>query len=165
MVKKIVFIRHAHRDTSDRAIDNGLSAKGRKQAIWLNEFFCARFSKQRESMGVWLVSSPKVRCVETLTPIAQSWGREVDTHPLLLEQGLRESSDSLQLRIKKFLAEWHENEVELTVVCSHGDWLPLAVHQLAGISIGFKKGSWVEFEAEPHQLALRWLISNFKHFA
>lgn len=65
-----ILIRHAHRDTADRAQDNGLSKKGREQAKRLRKYFEERFPEGEGDLV--LVTSPKKRCVETIEPIAES---------------------------------------------------------------------------------------------
>lgn len=159
--KTLVLIRHAHRDNMVRSRDNGLSDKGCEQARWLKKYFYKRFD---ERTGVWLVSSPKIRCVETLEPIAKDGGYEVDQHPDLLEQGAAETMAKFEGRIQHFLKEWAGSPQPLTVVCSHGDWLPLAAGELLGVEIDFKKGAWLEVEYESGKSFLRSYIPNFKSF-
>jgi broad specificity phosphatase PhoE len=64
--KRIVFIRHAHRDTEIHSRDNGLSEKGKKQVRQV-----VRFSRSRELENALFLTSPKIRCVETITPVAE----------------------------------------------------------------------------------------------
>ena len=164
MVKKLVLLRHAHRDTTERSLDNGLSLKGKAQAKAIKAFFESRFARQLEAQSLWLVASPKLRCVETLQPVAKAMARDVDRHPLLIEQSARETGDALRARVQKFLREWRDNPTQLTLACSHGDWLPIAVAQLAGLNLEVKKGSWIEFELIDSEPVLRWFIPSFKHF-
>jgi broad specificity phosphatase PhoE len=164
MSKTLVLIRHAHRDNSVRELDNGLSDKGREQAKNLKRFFQGRFSEDDFKKGLWFVSSPKLRCVETLQPAAKTLNRPVDAHPGLDEQGDRESMGAFQARIQRFLREWIESKIALTVLCSHGDWLPLATHSLLGLHQEFKKGAWLEVEAEGTLVRLKWYVPSFKAF-
>ncbi|NJL24381.1 MAG: histidine phosphatase family protein [Calothrix sp. SM1_5_4] len=141
MVKTLILIRHAHRDTTRRELDNGLDEKGREQARFLKRFFSERFSVGEVNSGLWLVSSPKLRCVETLLPLARSLERPVDIHPELSEQAVKESRQSLERRVHAFLHEWTNSSIPLTLLCSHGDWLPVAVYHLLGLRQEFKKGA------------------------
>jgi broad specificity phosphatase PhoE len=164
MQKTLILIRHAHRDNTQRELDNGLSEKGREQAKAIKRFFTERFSKDEVGKGLWLLSSPKLRCIETLQPIAKVMERQVDIHPNLDEQSSRESIKAFEARIQGFLHEWAESKMQLTILCSHGDWLPTAMAQLTGNHQDFKKGAWLELEAEGAFNALRWYIPTFKHF-
>lgn len=164
MRKTLVLIRHAHRDTSQRALDNGLSEKGREQARWLKRFFTERFKVESFNDGLWIASSPKLRCLETVMPMAKAVGRSVDPHPDLDEQGARESRGAFELRIQSFLREWENSEVAIAIACSHGDWLPLAIHRVLGISGEMKKGSWFEVETEANFTTLKSYIPTFKYF-
>lgn len=160
MKKTLVLIRHGHRDNSVRSRDNGLSEKGQEQARWLKKYFFRRFE---ERDGLWLVSSPKVRCIETLEPIAKEGGFEVDCNPDLTEQSAGETLVKFETRIRRFLEEWAHSPQPLTLVSSHGDWLPLAARHLLGADFDFKKGSWLELEWDGRGI-LRSYIPSFKLF-
>jgi broad specificity phosphatase PhoE len=162
MAKILVLIRHGQRDNSQPSLDNGLNDKGKEQARMLRRFFSARFQPDDLKRGVWIVSSPKKRCIETLTPLAKSIERPVDIHPDLIEQDIKETSADQIRRIQHFLKEWKESKAELTILCSHGDWLPMATQQILGLPIGFKKGAWVEIHLDDGVFELRWVIPSFK---
>lgn len=164
MVKTLILIRHAHRDTSERALDNGLSGKGREQAKAVRRFFMSRFQPEDLKNGLWLVSSPKLRCVETVLPLAKALDRAVDSHPQLDEQGPKESFERMQERVQAFIHEWTRSPIPTAVVCSHGDWLPLALFHLLGLHLEPKKGSWMELEWSGGRANLKWYIPTFKHF-
>lgn len=164
MNKTLILIRHAHRETIDRELDNGLSGKGRDQAKSLKRFFAGRFSHQEMKQGLWLVSSPKRRCLETLDPIARAVERRIDIHPGLDEQRAQESVASLTERVQRFLHDWSRHQVPLTVVCSHGDWLPHAAHHLLGVFQEVKKGSWLEIGWDSERAFLKWYVPHFRHF-
>lgn len=165
MAKTLVLIRHAHRDTTRRELDNGLDDKGRDQAKAIKRFFNSRFGSYDTQKGLWLVSSPKVRCVETLQPAAKSIQRTVDIHPGLDEQSGKEPSGAFEKRVEGFLSEWANSNMELTVLCSHGDWLPLAIRRLLpGVHFEPKKGAWFELEWESGLATLKWCIPSFKSF-
>lgn len=167
MSKTLVFIRHAHRDNTVRSKDNGLSDKGKSQARALKKFFADRFDKPE---SLWLVSSPKKRCLETLAPISSIGRYEIDINPDLDEQAAGEDMVKFEQRMQHFLREWRQMPQEITLVCSHGDWLPLAVFHILGLKCDFKKGAWLELEWEASQAAsggaqLKWFIPTFKAFS
>jgi broad specificity phosphatase PhoE len=162
MSKTLVLIRHAHRDTTRRELDNGLDEKGREQAKALRQFFTRRFSSADFKTGLWLASSPKLRCLETLTPLAKACDRPVDAHPDLDEGGSKEGDKGLNLRVQRVLGEWTQSKMALSVLCSHGDWIPLAVHQLLGLDLPIKKGSWLELEWNGRQAELKWYVPSFR---
>lgn len=162
MKKTLILVRHAHRDTSERDLDNGLSDKGREQAKAIRKFFASRFGPAELANGLWLVSSPKKRCQQTLDPIAKLAGSTLDIHPDLNEQKPKESAQEFDLRVQKFLNEWSKNKAGISVVCSHGDWLPIAIFQILGTSHEMKKGSWFELEWNSQKPNLKWYIPSFK---
>lgn len=164
MSKTLILLRHAHRDNSDRSADNGLSDKGKEQAKSIRRFFLERFDKDDLEDGLWVVSSPKKRCQETISPVTKELKHELDIHPDLSEHAPGESFSAFQARIERFLREWKNSKAGITVVVSHSDWLPLAVQSLYGKLIEFKKGAWVEFEADQNELMLKWCIPTFKPF-
>lgn len=164
MVKTLILIRHGHRDNSVRTLDNGLSDKGREHAKAIKRFFSSRFHEEELQSGVWFVSSPKLRCVETILPAAKALNREVDVHPLLDEQSSKEPPGRLEERVQAFLKEWSKSDVALTVASSHGDWLPLAMFNLVGLHFEPKKGSWFEVEWIGGKASLKWYLPTFKHF-
>lgn len=163
-MKTLVLIRHAHRDTSRRELDNGLSDKGKEQSKAIRRFFLERFKSDELDKGLWLVSSPKRRCVETLSPLAKAFERQVDVHPDLDEASGRENEKRLVERVEHFLHEWQQSAASLTVLCSHGDWLPLASYHLLGIPLDFKKGAWLELNWESGRAVQQWYVPTFKYF-
>ena len=163
-LKTLVIIRHAHRETLDRALDNGLSSKGREQVEALMTYFkrSSKASRTKESRAAW-ISSPKRRCKETLAPLAQLGGSQVAVIDLLAERGPDEMLHHFEHRIREFCEWWLEEGPELTFACSHGDWIPACVEQLTGARVQVSKGSWCEvvISAESEQPVLRWLIQRF----
>jgi 8-oxo-dGTP diphosphatase len=112
----IFVVRHAkagQRDAWDDADElRPLSGKGRKQADALAERFLALHPTR-------LVSSPYVRCRETLEPIALLLDMTVEIDDRLAEGGTFEGSLAL-------LDEMPDG----AVVCSHGDIIPDLVNAL-----------------------------------
>lgn len=139
----LVLIRHAHRDKPNPDADNGLSAKGRKQAQALLRQFRREFGDKSPAGGLRLISSPKKRCIQTLAPISKRLKRGIEVSEFLLEQQPGESVSGMKRRIQKFFSDWKASSAELTLACSHGDWLPLAACELTGACVEFSKGAWV----------------------
>ncbi len=108
-----------------------LTKKGVAQANQIADWI------RREPLDV-LLSSPYLRCVQTLEPLARSTGLEVRIHPYLAE-GSTETTTMLN-RLRGLSA----------VVCSHGDAIPWMIEAMVaeGLTIDgaidCKKGStWV----------------------
>ena len=169
--KTLILIRHAHRETRDRSADNGLSDKGKEQAAALAKYFessslfeaAVALSSKPRGFRPALMSSPKLRCIETITPIARKLRLEVEALPLLTEQKEGETARAFAGRIDEFTRWWKSEGPSLTIVCSHGDWLPLCVERLVGAQVEFQKGSWAEVGSggPGERPSLRWLIQNF----
>jgi broad specificity phosphatase PhoE len=141
--RKIVLLRHAHRDTTDRFLDNGLSEKGLKQAKAIASHFREHFAKPTE-----LLSSPKLRCQETLADYAEALSMEVEINNELIEQEATEASRDLEKRIVDYFKAWEESDKQFTVLCSHGDWIPIALYLLVDIQTDIKKAGWAELELD-----------------
>lgn len=165
MIKQLILVRHAHRDTMVRSMDNGLSEKGERQAKWLRRFATQRFKTEewRDLKGV-ILSSPKLRCVETVAPVAAALTCKVEINKDLEEQRMGESFASMNERIHRFMDWWVKEAPPIVVVCSHGDWLPLAIFHLTGAAIEMKKGSWLELEWDSGRAQIRWYVPSFKAF-
>ncbi|MGE0762196.1 MAG: histidine phosphatase family protein [Bdellovibrionales bacterium] len=165
MIKQLILLRHAHRDTTERSLDNGLSPKGQRQAKWIKRFASQRFDSQewQELRGV-VVSSPKRRCIETVEPLADLFQGKVEIRQELDEQRSGESFAAFDERIHRFMSWWVREAPPLVVACSHGDWLPLAIFHVSGSALEMKKGSWVELEWESNRAQLRWYLPSFKSF-
>jgi len=139
--KTLILVRHAHRDTSDKNADNGLSDRGKKQA----KIFSDTIEKMHKKSKPLFLSSPKQRCVETLEPLAEFFDVKIKVHPELDEQADHETPSQFKKRVVRFVTEWKNDFPELTIACSHGDWLPFAVEELIGVTADFEKGGWAEF--------------------
>jgi broad specificity phosphatase PhoE len=150
--KTLILIRHAHRDTSERDLDNGLSKKGMIQARNLAK----KFERLSVTEPVLLLSSPKLRCIQTLDPIAKLSQVPIEKNALLIEKDESERMSHLQARVDHFLNIWKKSKSPITLVCSHGDWLPLAFQGLLGIEAEFKKGSWAEISWNGFKPLLRF---------
>lgn len=156
--KTLVIIRHAHRDKSQgRDIDNGLSEKGLKQAKRATQYFERRYGGTRPKV----MSSPKVRCVETVLAIADFSKKRIEISELLDEQHEGEAQRAYKKRIDEFLRWWREEGPPLTVISSHGDWIPQFLKDATGAWIDLKKGGWAELEIIDKSPNLTWLIQEF----
>lgn len=111
-------VRHAH--AGDRSAWKGddsirpLSDRGQAQAK-------AIAKRLRHAGIVRLVSSPARRCVETLAPLAERLGLEIETHPALAEGATAQATAALLSGLSGMRA----------AVSSHGDVIPPALQELA----------------------------------
>ena len=98
-----------------------LSGKGRRQAAGLVEILSTR--------GIEAIfSSPYVRCVQTVQPLADATGLEIVEHPALAEgEGGKASRDLLRELIGTN-----------AVLCSHGDVIPAAMEWMINKGMALK---------------------------
>jgi 8-oxo-dGTP diphosphatase len=149
--KVLILIRHAHRDKLDGgSADNGLSSKGHKQAEGIRDWFKAHYKKTKAVV----ISSPKVRCVETVEGVADLLDTKIETVSFLDEGG---SAEGKSMRLEEF---WLQCEAPLLVACSHGDILPVALHHFVGARADISKGALAEIEGSPYGVVLRSLIQS-----
>ncbi|HET9075365.1 MAG TPA: phosphoglycerate mutase family protein [Acidimicrobiales bacterium] len=121
----VVLVRHAHALSRDRwegeDRDRELSAKGRRQAEMLVPVL--------ESMAPGrILSSPFLRCLDTVRPLAAALGRPVES-----ECTLAEGEGRSALSLIDDLAS------DSPVLCSHGDVIPEILAALArrdGLDLG-----------------------------
>ena len=139
MSKTIILIRHAHRDNTNRELDNGLSEKGLKQVEVLKKWM-PPIVKEWECQGAVALTSPKKRCVETLTPVARRVLAPIEVWDDLDEQSNNESHEKFWERIQHSIHQIHKRPEELVLVCSHGDYLPLFIFHLLGLNLELNKG-------------------------
>ncbi len=141
-MRRLYLVRHAHRDVSDRAQDNGLTEKGREQALRVRDWFV----RSGLPMPGEVLTSPRVRCRETLEPLALATGARLRVDPGLEEQRDGESPGALGTRVLEWLEAWVASEAEMTIACSHGDWIPLLVGICTGKRMEISKGAIVGLE-------------------
>ena len=141
-MRRLYLVRHAHRDTADRILDNGLTEKGREQALRIRDWFI------RSGLPIpkEILSSPKARCRETLEPLALGAGSKLRVDLGLDEQRENESTGALGNRVMSWLESWIASEAETTIVCSHGDWIPILVGLCTGKRLEISKGAIVGLE-------------------
>ena len=107
-----------------------LSARGRKQASAIVGPLLA-FGARR------LISSPAVRCVKTIKPLALALGRKIDKSDLISQDAWeRGASDARTLVGQRVRAR------RPAVVCSHGPVLPDILSELA-LATGTLRGSYL----------------------
>ena len=134
----LLLVRHAkagsrhrwHGDDRDRP----LSPPGRRQA----EQLVARLDGYRPGR---VLSSPYLRCVQTVTPLARAWGTDVVVTPDLAEGATKEG-----LRLARRLMD----DDESAVLCTHGDIVPVILEAAAddGVDLGLapvwpKASTWI----------------------
>ena len=160
----VIFVRHAHRNTENRALDNGLSKKGEQQVQMLTEYFLRRF-KKKHLKAAHFVTSPKKRCIETLTPVVQALEVDLQVSALLGEEDFQ-GEGLLKDRIQKFLEEVQASKDDW-VICSHGDWIPEAIHHMWGMPVPLRKAGVVVFQQSAVSKAyeLVELVSLWKGFS
>jgi 8-oxo-dGTP diphosphatase len=110
---RLYVIRHSaagNRSAWDKPDDlRPLSHKGRRQADAIADMLA--------SAGIdRLVSSPSVRCVQSLEPLAQRLGHQVEIDERLAEGGDGEGALDLAEELRK--------KVDVAALCSHGDVIP-----------------------------------------
>lgn len=160
-VRTLILIRHAHRDTSDRAADNGLSDKGRIQAKALVKHYLKAYPPGNGAPSLRVISSPKRRCVETVASIAECAEVSLELDSDLEEQRPDKNKGELASRAKHFISRWIQSDDPLVIACSHGDWLPVALHSATGARAELKKGGWAEIRIRDGERAqLRWLLQS-----
>lgn len=135
----IFVVRHAkagQRDTWDDADElRPLSGKGRKQAAALTERFLSLHPTR-------LVSSPYVRCRETLEPLALTLDMTVEVDDRLAEGGTFEASLDLV-----------DEMPDGAVLCSHGDIIPDLINALV------RRGMRVHDEPDWRKASV-WLLER-----
>lgn len=154
--KTLVLIRHAHRDTNaGRHLDNRLSAKGKKQANRVAPFFRERFGRKSKPV---LISSPKLRCRQTIEGLAAKTGAKIESWDCVDES---ENAAELRQRVEEFRRRWKKIKAPITVVSSHGDWIPEFVKRTTGAVVDLEKGGWLELvEQDDLTLRLSWMVQE-----
>ena len=140
----IHLVRHAHagKRTHWKGKDRlrPLSRRGKDQAEWLVRFLGPEAITR-------IVSSPYVRSVQTVEPLAVKLGLEVEVSPLLAEGA--DATGALELLL--------DLEGTNGVACSHGDIIPQVLRRLTTTGMAVdgplldQKGSvWVLDAADGH---------------
>lgn len=152
MDKTLIIIRHADRSKElGREVDNGLSEKGQMQSLRVYKYFQNQFP----NAGPVIASSPKKRCVETMLPFVNNDQNRIVSLTCLDE------GDPLELKVDQFIRWWNENGSKLTLICSHGDWIPVCTERLIKEQIELKKGGYARFQGNPERIKLVEIIQKF----
>lgn len=152
--KTLVIVRHAHREKpTGREADNGLSTKGRKQAKAIAKFYQEIFEKTKPLV----YSSPKLRCIETIEPLAKKTKAKLE-----ILDSLNEAITTTELlrKIEDFNAHLRSLSAPLVVICSHGDWIPAYLKQVFGIDLDLDKGGWIQIDFFNGKPQLSWVIQK-----
>lgn len=139
----LYLVRHAHAgrrsEWVDADADRPLSEKGHHQTEAL--------TRHLDGAAVARVlSSPAVRCQQTVAPLARDRGLDVEVHPSLLEGAVARSTTTLLWE----LAAAGED----VVLSSHGDVIPAALDALEadGVAVddrsGLPKGTLYRLEVD-----------------
>ncbi len=120
-----------------------LSAKGRRQASGLVQVLGDQFAVGR------MASSPSLRCIGTLSPLAATLRRDLEVVDALAEGSEPEAAVGLARAGAKLPADG------ALVLCSHGDLIPAileVLHAQDGVDLGShprcQKGSTWVFEGK-----------------
>lgn len=150
-MKRILFVtRHAHRDTAHRYLDNGLSERGRIQAKALADYL----TRHTKSIEPEVLSSPKLRCQETLAPFCEMHKLALDIDARLEEQRRDESHIDLEQRVREFISWWKNEGPACLVISSHGDWIPEFFRMLIERDAALDKGGVAEIHLINKKLEL-----------
>ena len=132
-VDRLYLVRHAKAGDRERWTEDDrlrpLTKKGRRQAEGLVQLF-------RRLEVTRIVSSPYLRCVQTVRPLALARGLTIELSEALVEGA--STADAVALL---------DASSSGGVLCSHGDVIPAVIDHLRGIGmlidgeIGWKKGS------------------------
>lgn len=158
-LRQFIIVRHAHRDKPaplGRKADNGVSDKGKVQAKKVAKLYKKLLGSQKAE----LISSPKVRCVETLEPLAKKLKAKIAIDKALDEQSEEDSVEAYRESVGDFIKVWMKSKSLVTIVCSHGDWIPLALEILLGAGFELKKGGWAQFEYGQKKFELKMIVQK-----
>ena len=137
---RVYLVRHSHAGDSSKWEGDDrirpLSRKGWRQTAAITDLL--RF------VGIErIISSPYLRCTQTVEPLAEQLGLKVEEHPALAEGSDFDQSEALLDEVARTTA----------VLCSHGDIIPALLDRLnrRGVELNgddAKKGSIWVLEAE-----------------
>lgn len=154
-MKTLIVTRHAHRDILERTDDNGLSAKGQRQAELLSDYFLKHYSAKPDL----ILSSPRLRCQETLRPLSANLGIDVEIEVLLDEASGQ--NERMLNRISKFIDWMNTDAPNFVVICSHGDWIPVFFESALGSPVELGKSGIAVIEWTPESIKLKEKLHAF----
>lgn len=159
MKSKIFLFRHAHRNVFNPLDDNGLSEKGLKQVNILTEVL----SSQYELKTAVFYSSPRLRCQQTLQPLAQKLSLSLHEEPLLDEAAKQKIP--LHERVLTFVNQIKKTPEQTFVICSHGDWIPVFFSVTMGSELHLRKSGLAIIELIDGEFKLEKLIQDWNSYA
>lgn len=130
-----IFLRHAHRDTSDKNLDNGLSPRGIRQGKRLEEWI----KKNHPFVLEHVFSSPKKRCLETAQFVCKVLNLKLEVLTELDEQNPFETEKEFKKRIQRLIES--SSFLNQSLFCSHGDVLPEIGQILGKPHLSIEKGN------------------------
>lgn len=111
-----------------------------------------------------LLSSPKRRCIQTLQAFAVRKSCELRITDLL-DEARYESRKQFFRRVARFLAFFKKSAPKVTIICSHGDWIPAALELISedwqpdpsASGLAIRKASCTEVHWVDH----RWVLKSY----
>ncbi len=151
----LALIRHAHRDTTQGVnLDNGISQRGQEQVAWLENVLKTQSVLSPILDQAQWVSSPLIRCQETLAPLAKKFLKEPDLSIELETRREDEAKNAFRRRVKGVMHQWLQRRSELEIWCTHGDWIPAALQHITGTVPLCRKGSLIVLRLEDGDVEL-----------
>ncbi|TVQ80473.1 MAG: hypothetical protein EA369_02390 [Bradymonadales bacterium] len=152
--KHLILLRHAHRDVSDRRLDNGLSERGIKQAHRVAQILSERV--RALGLPITILTSPKLRCQETVQELGERLSIPVIIDQSLDERSESEDSDTFNQRLESWIDKLKSSQ-EIVVAASHGDILPELLFKLTGVHSEIGKSGWAHLSPKGSS----WVIADF----
>lgn len=121
-MSRVIFLRHGERNFGIGDAD--LNAEGLRQADAI--------SLNADLLGVkTLLSSPKKRTIQTITPLAKKLGLSISTENQLDQRSHQESPIQFETRIQFFINQLESKKfTDPILICTHSDWLQIAISGL-----------------------------------
>ncbi len=127
---QVFLLRHGTRNFTMG--DVPLNEEGCEQALSLAKN--SRFSRVKN-----LLSSPKARAKQTLTPLANKYKLTIDLYEDLDQMSSDESESGFVSRVRAFIkriesGEWGDS----LILCTHSDWLSIAMQVIPSDALDLK---------------------------
>lgn len=149
MTQKLILLRHASRNHSQ----NELNSVGLEQA----ESRAKYFSQNLSSQGLKILSSSKKRCVQTAQAIASNLGLGFEKSEDIEERRANEDSKCFEKRVTDSLKKSLRKDFETLIICSHSDWLFIAMRDWAELRISLDEACWAEFQKQANE---EWILRD-----
>lgn len=114
----LILLRHAEKDSAAGS-DPGLSLRGAEQALSLSGLLVDK----RWPKPTRLLASPKRRTQETVRPLADVLGLEIEVVGDLDERRPGENPSEMRQRLRRLVASFETERATCTVWCTHLDWI------------------------------------------